>query len=98
VILLVLLAACGGAGKPVAATKSDVVVSGPGAPPISQLRDLAGQEAYYHQNTIPYDSLSRISVQYVGNIYKYYLAYKMVTEKDARRLAARQGSANRTSK
>lgn len=38
-----------------------VVVSGPGAPPISQLKDLAGQEAYYYQNTIPFDKLSQIS-------------------------------------
>ena len=26
---------------------------------------------------------------YVGNIYKYYLAYKMTTEQDARRQASR---------
>ena len=29
---------------------------------------------------------------YVGNIYKYYLAYKMITEQNARRQASRSAS------
>jgi membrane-bound lytic murein transglycosylase MltF len=33
------------------------------------------------------------TTNYVGNIYKYYLAYKMTTEQDARRQASRSASA-----
>ena len=32
--------------------------------------------------------IGRETVQYVGNIYKYYLAYKMVTEKTEQRTGA----------
>jgi membrane-bound lytic murein transglycosylase MltF len=32
--------------------------------------------------------IGRETVQYVGNIYKYYLAYKMVTEKTDQRAGA----------
>ncbi len=32
--------------------------------------------------------IGRETVQYVGNIYKYYLAYKMVTEKTEQRTQA----------
>ena len=42
--------------------------------------------------------IGRETVPYVGNIYKYYQAYKMVTEKDAQRQAARQNSASRENK
>jgi membrane-bound lytic murein transglycosylase MltF len=35
------------------------------------------------------------TVQYVSNIYKYYLAYKMVTDRDAKRHRARQNMASR---
>jgi hypothetical protein len=32
--------------------------------------------------------IGRETVQYVSNVYKYYLAYKMLTEKNAHRVAA----------
>ena len=71
---------------------------------IRKLRAQAADEGYDPNrwfNNVEVIASKRIgneTVQYVGNIYKYYLAYKMVTEKDARRLAARQSSANRASK
>ena len=71
---------------------------------VRKLRAQAADEGYDLNrwfNNVEIIASKRIgneTVQYVGNIYKYYLAYKMVTEKDARRLAARQNSANRTTR
>jgi membrane-bound lytic murein transglycosylase MltF len=69
---------------------------------IHKLRTEAAQEGYdpnrWFNNVeiIASKRLGRETVQYVGNIYKYYLAYKLVTDKDARRQAARQNTASRT--
>jgi membrane-bound lytic murein transglycosylase MltF len=38
-----------------------IIVSGPAAPPLSQLEDLAGKEVYYYKNTVPYKRLSQLS-------------------------------------
>lgn len=71
---------------------------------ITKLRTQAAAEGYdpnlWFNNVelIASREIGRETVQYVGNIYKYYLAYKMVTEQDARRQAARQSSASRASK
>ena len=39
------------------------------------------------------EAIGRETVQYVSNIYKYYLAYKLVTEEREQREAARQREA-----
>ncbi len=36
------------------------------------------------------ESIGRETVQYVANIYKYYLAYQMLMEDEAKRLKAKQ--------
>jgi membrane-bound lytic murein transglycosylase MltF len=41
--------------------------------------------------------IGRETVQYVSNIYKYYLAYKMVTERQARSKAIKQKTLAKTS-
>lgn len=41
------------------------------------------------------ESIGRETVQYVSNIYKYYLAYQMLTENQAQRAKAKQAEAGR---
>jgi len=71
---------------------------------VRKLREQAAAEGYdpnlWFNNVeiIASQKIGRETVQYVGNIYKYYLAYKMVTDKEDQRQAARQSSANRASK
>jgi len=71
---------------------------------VRKLREQAAAEGYdpnlWFNNVeiIASQKIGRETVQYVGNIYKYYLAYKMVTDKEYQRQAARQSSANRASK
>ena len=65
---------------------------------IEKLRALAAAEGYDPNrwfNNVEFVAARRIGAEtpnYVGNIYKYYLAYKMVTEQDARRQASRSAA------
>ena len=67
--------------------------AGPGR--IAELRPVAAAEGYDPNlwfNNVEFIAARRIGDEtpnYVGNIYKYYLAYKMITEQDARRQASR---------
>ena len=67
--------------------------AGPGR--IEELRPLAAAEGYDPNlwfNNVEFIAARRIGAEtpnYVGNIYKYYLAYKMTTEQDARRQTSR---------
>ncbi len=62
---------------------------------IEKLRPLAAAEGYDPNlwfNNVEFIAARRIGAEtpnYVSNIYKYYLAYKMTTEQDARRQASR---------
>jgi membrane-bound lytic murein transglycosylase MltF len=62
---------------------------------IEQLRPQAAAEGYDPNrwfNNVEFIAAREIGAEtpnYVGNIYKYYLAYKMTTEQDARRQASR---------
>jgi membrane-bound lytic murein transglycosylase MltF len=62
---------------------------------IEKLRPLAAAEGYDPNlwfNNVEFTAARRIGAEtpnYVSNIYKYYLAYKMTTEQDARRQASR---------
>jgi membrane-bound lytic murein transglycosylase MltF len=62
---------------------------------IEKLRDMAAAEGYDPNrwfNNVEFIAAREIGAEttnYVGNIYKYYLAYKMTTEQDARRRASR---------
>jgi membrane-bound lytic murein transglycosylase MltF len=62
---------------------------------IEQLRGMAAAEGYNPNlwfNNVEFIAAREIGAEtsnYVGNIYKYYLAYKMTTEQDARRQASR---------
>ncbi|HEY1494227.1 MAG TPA: lytic transglycosylase F [Candidatus Solibacter sp.] len=62
---------------------------------IEKLRPLAAAEGYDPNlwfNNVEFIAARQIGAEttnYVGNIYKYYLAYKMTTEQDARRQASR---------
>lgn len=38
-----------------------IIVSGPGAPPVSRLGDLSGKEVYFFKDTIPFEKLNQIS-------------------------------------
>jgi membrane-bound lytic murein transglycosylase MltF len=38
-----------------------IIVTGPGAPPVSSLEDLAGKDIYCHKHTVPYQRLSELS-------------------------------------
>ena len=38
-----------------------IIVSGPGAPPVSRLEDLSGKEVYLPKNTVPFEKLSQLS-------------------------------------
>lgn len=61
---------------------------------IQKLRKQAAAEGYdpnlWFNNVefIASKEIGRETVQYVSNIYKYYLAYTMITEKDSQRIAA----------
>jgi membrane-bound lytic murein transglycosylase MltF len=62
---------------------------------IEKLRPLAAAEGYDPNrwfNNVEFIAARRIGAEtpnYVGNIYKDYLAYKMTTEQNARRQASR---------
>jgi membrane-bound lytic murein transglycosylase MltF len=65
---------------------------------IRKLRQQAGAEGYdpnkWFNNVeiIASKEIGRETVQYVSNIYKYYLVYEMVTKRDTERQAAIQKS------
>jgi len=65
---------------------------------IQKLRQEAAAEGYdpnkwfNNVEVIAAKQIGRETVQYVSNIYKYYLAYTMVTERDAERKAAMQAT------
>lgn len=62
---------------------------------IQQLRKLAASDGYdpnrwfNHVEIVASKEIGRETVQYVSNIYKYYLAYKMIMDKNSRREAIR---------
>jgi membrane-bound lytic murein transglycosylase MltF len=66
---------------------------------IQKLRKRAAAEGYDANNwfnnveIIASKEIGRETVQYVSNIYKYYLAYTMVTERDSERQSAREKAA-----
>jgi membrane-bound lytic murein transglycosylase MltF len=68
--------------------------AGPGR--IKQLRERAAQRGldpnkwFNNVEVIASESIGRETVQYVSNIYKYYLAYKMVAEQAEQQKKARQ--------
>ncbi len=68
--------------------------AGPGR--IKQLREKAAQRGldpnkwFNNVEIIASESIGRETVQYVSNIYKYYLAYKMVTEQREQREKAKK--------
>ena len=49
--------------EPTRTNVSEVVVTGPGAPPIATLDDLAGQEVFVRKPSVYYESLSRLNEQ-----------------------------------
>jgi membrane-bound lytic murein transglycosylase MltF len=65
---------------------------------IQQLRDRAAKRGldpnkwFNNVEIVAAESIGRETVQYVSNIYKYYLAYKMLTEQQQERLKAKGGS------
>jgi membrane-bound lytic murein transglycosylase MltF len=65
---------------------------------IEKLRAMAAAEGYdpnrwfNHVEFVAAREIGAETTNYVGNIYKYYLAYKMVTEQDARRQASRSAA------
>ena len=69
--------------------------AGPGR--IKQLRERAAQRGldpnkwFNNVEVIASESIGRETVQYVSNIYKYYLAYKMATEQREKREKAKKG-------
>ena len=71
---------------------------------IQQLRKRAQAEGYdpnlWFNNVeiVASKEIGRETVQYVSNIYKYYLAYTMVTERDAQRQASRAKASKAGSK
>jgi membrane-bound lytic murein transglycosylase MltF len=71
--------------------------AGPGR--ISQMRKRAAARGldpnkwFNNVEVVAAESIGRETVQYVANIYKYYLAYQMFMEGHEQRLKARQGSA-----
>jgi membrane-bound lytic murein transglycosylase MltF len=68
--------------------------AGPGR--ISQLRKRAAERGldpnkwFNNVEVVAAESIGRETVQYVANIYKYYLAYKMYMEEREQRLKAKQ--------
>jgi len=73
--------------------------AGPGR--ISQLRKRAAARGldpnkwFNNVEVLAAESIGRETVQYVSNIYKYYLAYQMYTEGQEQRLKAKQGAAGK---
>ena len=69
--------------------------AGPGR--IQQLRDRAAKRGldpnkwFNNVEIIAAENIGRETVQYVSNIYKYYLAYKMLSEQKQERLKAKGG-------
>uniref|UniRef100_Q025D7 Lytic transglycosylase, catalytic n=1 Tax=Solibacter usitatus (strain Ellin6076) TaxID=234267 RepID=Q025D7_SOLUE len=65
---------------------------------IERLRSVAAAEGYDPNlwfNNVEFIAARRIGAEttnYVSNVYKYYLAYKMTIEQDARRQASRSGA------
>jgi len=65
---------------------------------IEKLRPLAAAEGYDPNlwfNNVEFIAAREIGAEtpnYVSNVYKYYLAYKMTTEQDARRHASRSAA------
>jgi membrane-bound lytic murein transglycosylase MltF len=70
--------------------------AGPGR--IRQLRARAAKRGldanrwFNNVELLAAESIGRETVQYVSNIYKYYLAYKLLTEQQAERLKAKSGN------
>jgi membrane-bound lytic murein transglycosylase MltF len=68
---------------------------------ISQLRKRAAARGldpdkwFNNVEVLAAESIGRETVQYVSNIYKYYLAYQMYTEGQEQRAKARQAAAGR---
>jgi membrane-bound lytic murein transglycosylase MltF len=73
--------------------------AGPGR--LSQLRKRAAQRGldpnrwFNNVEIVAAESIGRETVQYVANIYKYYLAYQMYTEGHEQRLKAKREPAVR---
>jgi membrane-bound lytic murein transglycosylase MltF len=73
--------------------------AGPGR--ISQLRQRAAARGldpnkwFNNVEVLAAESIGRETVQYVSNIFKYYLAYQMQMEGDERRLKAKQAAAGK---
>jgi len=73
--------------------------AGPGR--ISQLRKRAAARGldpnkwFNNVEVLAAESIGRETVQYVSNIYKYYLAYQMFMEQREQRLKAKQGAAGK---
>jgi membrane-bound lytic murein transglycosylase MltF len=71
---------------------------------IEKLRTMASSEGYDPNrwfNNVEFIAAREIGAEtcnYVGNIYKYYLAYKMITEQNARRQASRPASVSKPAK
>ena len=65
---------------------------------INQLRERAAKRGldpnkwFNNVEILAAESIGRETVQYVSNIYKYYLAYKMLTEREQARLKAKRTS------
>jgi membrane-bound lytic murein transglycosylase MltF len=65
---------------------------------IQQLRERAAKRGldpnkwFNNVEIVAAETIGRETVQYVSNIYKYYLAYKMLTEQKEERLKAKGGS------
>jgi membrane-bound lytic murein transglycosylase MltF len=70
--------------------------AGPGR--IRRLRRVAEERGYDpnlwfdHVEVIVAEQVGRETVQYVGNIFKYYLTYRWINTADAERAAARRAS------
>jgi membrane-bound lytic murein transglycosylase MltF len=68
--------------------------AGPGR--VAQLRRLAAKRGldpnrwFNHVEVIAAEKIGRETVRYVSNIYKYYLAYKMVTEQSEERAKVKE--------
>jgi membrane-bound lytic murein transglycosylase MltF len=58
-------------------------------------RGLDADKWFNNVEIVAAESIGRETVQYVSNIYKYYLAYQMLTENQARRAKAKQAEAGR---
>jgi len=76
--------------------------AGPGK--ISQLRKVAAKRGldpnrwFNNVEVVAAEKIGRETVQYVSNIYKYYLAYKMVAEQQEEREKAKEGVRKTTGK